>query len=77
MVNSSKGPLYFDMKFSHIIRSNDNLENFYNSPDIYENFVSTIVINNDYPDDDEVVGINCFDEILFRSELISFARDNF
>ncbi len=26
---------------------------------------------------DDVVGINCFDELLLRSEFISYARDNF
>jgi hypothetical protein len=53
--------------------------NCYSSPG--ENCYSTIAINYKQPidddDDDYVVGINCFDELLLRSEFISYARDNF
>jgi hypothetical protein len=50
--------------------------NYYSSP--AENCYSTIGINYKQPiDDDDVVGINCFDELLLRSEFISYARDNF
>jgi hypothetical protein len=54
----------------------DILFNYYSSA--VENCYSTISINNKQPiDDDDVVGINCFDELLLRSEFISYARDNF
>ncbi len=44
----------------------------------FENCYSTIAISNKQAiDDDDVVGINCFDELLFRSEFISYARDKF
>ena len=51
--------------------------NFYSSA--VENCYSTISINCKQPIDDRdvVLGINCFDELLFRSELSSYARDNF
>jgi hypothetical protein len=50
--------------------------NYYSSAN--ENCYSTIAINYKQPiDDDDVVGINCFDELLLRSEFISYARDNF
>ena len=59
----------------------DNLVDYYCSA--VENCYSTIAINdkqqndNDDNDDDVVVGINCFDEILLKSEFISYARENF
>ncbi len=49
--------------------------NYYSSG--VENCYSTIAINNKQQIDDDVVGINCFDELLLRSEFISYARDNF
>ena len=43
-----------------------------------ENCYSTIAIESkQLIDDDDIVGINCFDELLLRSEFISYARDNF
>jgi hypothetical protein len=58
----------------------DNLVNYYSSA--IENCYSTIGINykqlnNNYDYYNEVVGINCFDELLLRSEFISYARENF
>jgi hypothetical protein len=54
----------------------NNLVNYYSS--VVDNCYSTIAINYKQPfDDDYVVGINCFDELLLRSEFISYARDNF
>ena len=59
-----------------MIRSKDNLLNYYSS--CADKCYSTIAINDKQPiDDDDVVGINCFDEILLRSEFISYLRDNF
>ncbi len=50
--------------------------NYYSSA--VDTCYSTIAINNKQAiDDDDVVGINCFDELLLRSEFISYARDNF
>jgi hypothetical protein len=50
--------------------------NYYSSA--VENCYSTIAIKNKQPiDNDDVVGINCFDELLLRSEFISYAKDNF
>jgi hypothetical protein len=67
---------YDKLNFSNIIRSEYNLVNYY-SP-ATENCYSTIAINYKQPiDDDDVVGINCFDELLLRSEFISYLRDNF
>ena len=63
------------MKLSNIIRSGDNLVNYYSSP--IEYCVSTIATNKIHPSDDVIVGINCFDELLLRSELISYARENY
>jgi hypothetical protein len=34
-------------------------------------------LNKIYPSNDEIIGINCFDELLFRSELITYASTNF
>lgn len=43
-----------------------------------DNCNSTIAINSkQLIDDDDVVGINCFDELLLRREFISYARDEF
>jgi hypothetical protein len=43
-----------------------------------ENCYSTIAINYKQPfDDDDVIGINCFDELLLKSEFISYAEENF
>jgi hypothetical protein len=63
------------MELSNIIRSGDNLVNYYSSP--IENCVTTIAINKIYPSDDFIIGINCFGELLFMSELINYARDNY
>ncbi len=63
------------MNLSNIIRSDDNLVNYYSCP--IENCVTTIAMNKIHPRDDFIVGINCFDELLFMSELISYARDNY
>ncbi len=63
------------MKFSNIIRSGNNLVNYYSSP--IENCVTTIAMNKILPSEDVIIGINCFDELLFKSELISYARDNY
>lgn len=49
--------------------------NYYSSP--IDNCFSTIAINNIQPIDEDIVGINCFDELIFTNELISYARDNF
>ena len=64
-----------DMNLSNIIRTENNLVNYYSSP--FDTCVSTIENSNIHKIDDFCVGINCFDELLFRSELISYARDNF
>ena len=53
----------------------DNLVNYYSSA--VDNCYSTIAINNKQVIDDDVVGVNCFDELLLRSEFISYATDNF
>jgi hypothetical protein len=57
---------YHQLNFSNIIRTKDNLVNYYSSA--AENCYSTIGINYKQPidddDDDYVVGINCFDELL-------------
>jgi len=63
------------MKHSNLIRFKDNLLNYYSST--IENCVSTIVTNKIHSNDDFIVGINCFDELLFNNEFISYARDNF
>ena len=43
-----------------------------------DNCYSSIAINYIKPIyDDDVVGINCFDELLLRSEFISYARKEF
>jgi hypothetical protein len=76
LLNLSKGYEYHQLNFSSIIRMYDNLVNYYSSN--VDNCYSTIAINNKQSiDDDDVVGINCFDELLLRSEFISYARDNF
>ena len=64
-----------DMNLSNIIRNENNLVNYFSSP--FDNCVSTIANSNMHKIDDFCVGINCFDELLFRNELISYARDNF
>jgi hypothetical protein len=61
------------MKLSNIIRSYDTFVNYYSSP--IENCVTTIAMNKIHPSDDIIIGINCFDELLFMSELISYAKD--
>jgi hypothetical protein len=54
----------------------DNLVKYYSSA--VENCYSTIAINDKQSiDNDDVVGINCFDELLLRSEFIYYARDSF
>jgi hypothetical protein len=63
------------MKLSNVIRSIDNLLNYYSFPT--DNCVTTIAMNKIHPSDDVIVGINCFDELLFRSEFISYAIDNY
>ncbi len=50
--------------------------NYYSSG--VDNCYSSIGINYIQPIyDDDVVGINCFDELLLRSEFISYARKEF
>ncbi len=50
--------------------------NYYSSA--VDNYYSTIAINfKQQIDHDDVVGINCFDELLLKSEFIMYARDNF
>jgi hypothetical protein len=71
----SKGYEYYQLNFSNIIRMEDNLVNYYSSA--VDNCYSTIAINNKQVIDDDVVGVNCFDELLLRSEFISYATDNF
>ena len=62
------------MKHSSLIyRGDRNLLNYYSSP--VENGVSRIAIHQWSSDD--VVGINCFGELLLKSELISYAKNNF
>ncbi len=71
-----KGYEYYQLNFSSEIRLEDYLVNYYSSA--VENCYSTIAISNKQPiNDDDVVGINCFDELLFRNDFISYARDNF
>jgi hypothetical protein len=62
------------MKYSSLIYSyfDKKLFNYYSSP--IENSVSTISMI--YSSDD-VVGINCFGELLLKSELTSYATNNF
>ena len=62
------------MKHSSLIyRLDGNLLNYYSSP--VENCVSRIAIHQWSSDD--VLGINCFGELLLKSELISYATNNF
>ncbi len=49
--------------------------NYYSSPT--DNCVTTIAMNKIHSSDEVIVGINCFDELLLKSELISYARDNY
>jgi hypothetical protein len=49
--------------------------NYYSSP--VQNCVSTIAIHKKIWSCDDVVGINCFGELLLKSELISYAKTNF
>ena len=52
------------MKQSNLFLSKRGLiYNYYNAP--YENFVYSIAMNKTISDDDRIVGINCFGEILF------------
>ncbi len=75
-LNLSRGYEYLQLYFSSIIRREDNLVNYYSSG--VDNCYSSIAINYIQPiDDDDVVGINCFDELLLRSEFISYARKEF
>ncbi len=80
-LNLFKDFLYHWLNFSSIISNKDNLLNYYSSA--LDNCFSTLTINykppinDDFNDDNYVVGINCFDELLLRSEFISYARDNF
>ena len=62
------------MKHSSLIYTkNGKLLNYYSSP--VENCVSRIAIHQWSSDD--VLGINCFGELLLKSELISYATNNF
>jgi hypothetical protein len=65
------------MKQSSILYSlsNKNLLNYYSHP--FEDCECTIALNKIYPSNDEIIGINCFDELLFRSELITYASTHF
>ncbi len=63
------------MKNSFLIFNCEILLNFYSSP--VENCCSTIALNKLNPNDDIVIGINCFDDLLLKSDLISYARNNF
>ena len=49
--------------------------NYYSSP--VENCVSRIAIHQQICSSDDVLGINCFGELLLKSELISYAKNNF
>jgi hypothetical protein len=61
------------MKQSSLIyRFDGNLLNYYSSP--VENCVSRIAMTQS---SDDVLGINCFGELLLKSELISYATNNF
>jgi hypothetical protein len=61
------------MKHSSLIyRGDGNLLNYYSSP--VENCVSRIAMTQS---SDDVLGINCFGELLLMSELISYATNNF
>jgi hypothetical protein len=62
------------MKQSSLIyREDGKLLNYYSSPD--ENCVSRIAIHQWFSDD--VLGINCFGELLLKIELIIYATSNF
>ena len=64
------------MKHSSLIyRGDGNLLNYYSSP--VENCVSRIAIHQQILSSDDVLGINCFGELLLKSELISYATNNF
>ncbi len=67
--------LYDYMKNSFLIFKCEILLNFYSSP--IENCSGTIAMNKMNPNDDAVLGINCFDELLLKSDLISYAKNNF
>lgn len=62
------------MELSNIIYSyrNDNLINYYSSP--FDNCVSLISMNEIYRSDDAAIGINCFNELLFKNDLIYYAK---
>jgi hypothetical protein len=64
------------MKHSSLIYNakGNELLNYYSSP--VENCVSVIAMNQKISFTD-VIGINCFYELLFRSELISYAKKYF
>ena len=69
-----KDYIYDRIKQSSLIyREDGNLLNYYSS--LVENCVSRIAIHQWSSDD--VLGINCFGELLLKSELISYATNNF
>ena len=51
------------------------VDNYYSSLAI--NYIQPIYDDGSDDIDDDVVGINCFDELLLRSEFISYARKEF
>ena len=63
------------MKYSPLIFNVNKLLNYYSSH--LENFSSTISMIKMFPTDDIIVGINCFDELLVKSELIDYLNQNF
>ena len=64
------------MKHSSLIYRRDRtLLNYYSSR--VENCVSRIAIHQQILSSDDVLGINCFGELLLKSELISYAANNF
>ena len=74
--NKGSGLISDLMKQSSLIYTEDGkLYNYYSSP--VENCVSTIAIHKKICSSDDVVGINCFGELLLKSELISYAKNNF
>ncbi len=77
LLNYLSGGYYnLQLNFNSVIRRKDNLVNYYSSG--VDNCYSTIAINYLQPIyDDDVIGINCFDELLLRSEFISYARKEF
>jgi hypothetical protein len=64
------------MKQSSLINIYDGkLLNYFSSP--AENCVSRVAIHQKIWSSDDAVGINCFGELLLKSELISYAPNNF